>query len=56
MPRTESSERKAVVAYIRSRVLAKPLGDAEEHVNDVLRTLAGDIERGNHQQRRKGGL
>ncbi len=49
-------ERSAAVAYIRSLLLAEPIGEAEEHVNDVVAALATDIERGVHRIYARGEL
>ncbi|MGW6790018.1 hypothetical protein [Streptomyces chartreusis] len=38
--------RRDVAAYVRNAKVAKPLGEAEEHVNACLDDLARDIERG----------
>lgn len=45
-----NEERKAVVRYLRSMMIEAPVGEAEEHVNNVLMAIAMDISRGVHRR------
>lgn len=46
----ENPEREVIAAYVRSLIIMRPLDEAENHMNDVLASLADDIECGKHRQ------